>query len=94
MGFTTKVFRPRVSLPRICVRDVLEFFHPPLTRTRKDSDDAILRVWRETAAPTRRAFEGLTLADLIAERSPASHSADCGLPRVRQSRQKGMSFET
>ncbi|MFQ5927266.1 MAG: RrF2 family transcriptional regulator [Terriglobia bacterium] len=61
----------RLPPHRIRVRDVLEFLHPPVNRTPRDSNDAILRLWQETAASARQAFEELTLADLVGEHSPA-----------------------
>ena len=55
----------RVPADRIRVRDVVEFFHPPVDR-RVDRRDPVLRVWRETAGSSHQAFEQLTLADLLA----------------------------
>lgn len=62
----------RVPSHRIRVRDVMEFFHPPVDHRRKESNDRILQIWQQTAAPGTRTFEELTLADLIQEGSAAN----------------------
>jgi len=48
----------------IRVGEVVEFFHPPARRSGK-SNDAVHRVWTDTVALSRRAFEQLTIADLV-----------------------------
>jgi Rrf2 family transcriptional regulator, iron-sulfur cluster assembly transcription factor len=50
----------------IRVREVLEFFHPPAARAGK-APDSIFRVWNDTVALSRRSFERLTIADLVAK---------------------------
>ncbi len=60
----------------IRVRDVLEFFHPPGAHSGKASDP-IWRAWNDTIALSRREFERLTIADLVARGKP--------LPAARRS---------
>jgi Rrf2 family transcriptional regulator, iron-sulfur cluster assembly transcription factor len=59
----------------IRVREVIAFFHPPANRSAK-SRDAVCRVWNDTVAVSRSAFEQLTIADLV--------SKNKSLPAVRR----------
>lgn len=61
----------RVPSHRIRVRDVMEFFHPPVDHRRKDANDPILQIWDESAAPGRQTFEQLTIAELMKEENVA-----------------------
>lgn len=61
----------RVRADQIRMREVIEFFHPPMDRKPGDGSDSILEAWHRTAAPSQQAFEGLTLADLIKDQNPA-----------------------
>ncbi|MFQ5926384.1 MAG: RrF2 family transcriptional regulator [Terriglobia bacterium] len=58
----------RLPAHNIRVEDVIAFFHPPADHGGKDSNDPVLQVWQDTAAPSHRAFAQLTLADLLEER--------------------------
>ena len=49
----------------------MEFFHPPEDHRRKVSNDPILQIWRETAAPGSETFERLTLAELMKKENAA-----------------------
>ena len=57
----------RVPSNRVRVRDVVEFFVPPGNHVRKETEDPILQIWRQTVAQSGEAFEELTLSDLMKE---------------------------
>ncbi|MFQ5817782.1 MAG: hypothetical protein ACE5H2_07495, partial [Terriglobia bacterium] len=63
----------RVPAQRLRVKEVVEFFHPPAEGDRHEQDlnDPILQFWQQVTTSTGRAFETLTLADLLRERGPA-----------------------
>jgi Rrf2 family protein len=71
------------SAETIRVRDVLEFFHPPGAHPAR-APDPVCRVWNDTIALSRRAFERLTIAALVADEKDANapgHRARIGASR-------------
>ncbi len=57
----------RIPSHRIRVQAVVDFFQPPDDRERKDSKDPVLKALQKAASPSRRAFQELTLADLVGD---------------------------